>query len=73
LCILIWPWITNTAFAYFSDKTFIMESTLDKVFFFSSRDVRTEDKNKKFDLIKSKLTSILRSAITFWADYIDKP
>jgi len=36
-----------------------MATELDRDFPFSSRDIRGEGKNEKFDLIKAKLASIL--------------
>lgn len=51
----------NAAIASFSETMFKMSTELDKGFPLSSRDVRVEDKNEKFDFIKAKLASTLRS------------
>lgn len=47
------PWGPDVAIANFSETTFIMATELDRVSPFFSREVRAEDKNEKFDLIKS--------------------
>jgi len=43
----------DTEIANFSKMTLIMTTELDTIFPFSSRDVKTEDKNEQFDLMKA--------------------
>jgi len=59
------PWKADATIAHFSEATFIMETKFDDIFLFTSRDVRAEDKNEIFYLIKAILAWTVRSPIHF--------